>query len=376
MNASKDFASFLNSEPPGQKTNAIRWLQKKVMAASLKLPRDFKSREDWEAFRTHLRQELPGVIGIPTFPPLKESTVRARIRVGEDAVCERVDVYVDQDYAIPAFVFSPLRRLRPSASPKGDDEGSPLTASVPPGGGRAPVRPKPGLVWNPGWPQDKWDRTLQELAVRMVRQGFVVITLDHAPFGETTPFAAGDKMHSGMTHVMGMGDLLGISQLALRCAETMRVGEYLRARPDVDPQRVAIAGLCQGGQDTWLTAALDERFCAAAPICSESTFTVHSAEMASYFANSDSSPYPFNILKVCDIDHLHAAIAPRPLLVRANLPDQWWPVSGFDDVETLTRKVYRLYGAEDRLDFRAEVHEHNITGPFADALEAFLLKYV
>ena len=183
-------------------------------------------------------------------------------------------------------------------------------------------------------------------------------------------------MHTGMTLVMGMGNLLGVSQLALRAAETMRAGEYLRARPDIDPQRVAVAGLCQGGQDSWLSAALDERFCAAAPICSESTFAVHSAEMASYFANADSSPYPFGILKVCDIEHLHAAIAPRPLLVRANLPDQWWPISGFDDVETLTRKVYRLYNAEDRLDFCAEVHEHNLTGPFADALEAFLLKYL
>ena len=47
-----------------------------------------------------------------------------------------------------------------------------------------------------------------------------------------------------------------------------------------------------------------------------------------------------------------------------------------DDVETLTRKVYRLYGAEDRMDFRAEVHEHDITGPFLDALEAFLLKHM
>jgi dienelactone hydrolase len=349
MNASKDLPSFFSSEPPGQKTNAIRWLQKKVMAASLKLPRDFKSCEEWESFRSHLRQELPGVIGIPSFPPMQESMVRARIRLGEDAVCERVDVYVDEDYAIPAFVFKPLD---------------------------PPAGRMPGLVWNPGWPQDKWDKTLQEFALRMVRRGFVVITLDHAPFGETTPFFGEDKFRSGMTHVMGMGTVLGISQLALRCAETMRVGEYLRARPEVDPKRVAISGLCQGGQDTWLTAALDERFCAAAPICSESTFTAHSAEMASYFANSDSSPYPFNILKVCDIDHLHAAIAPRPLLVRANLPDQWWPISGFDDVETLTRKVYRLYHAEDRVDFRAEVHDHNITGPFADALEAFLVKYV
>lgn len=210
----------------------------------------------------------------------------------------------------------------------------------------------------------------------MARQGFVVLILDHAPFGETTPYGVDGQHVVDMTLVMGMGDILGISQLALRAAETIRTGDYWRSRPDVDPQRVAVAGLCQGGQDTWLAAALDDRFCAAAPFCSESTFAVHSAEMASYNANSDSSPYPFGILKVCDIDHLHAAIAPRPLMVRANLPDNWWPVSGFDDVETLTRKVYRLYHAEDRLDFRAEVHEHDLTGPFADALEAFLLKYV
>ncbi len=349
MNASKDLGTFYSNEPPGQKTNAIRWLQKKVMAEAVKLPRDFESRADWERFRDKLRSELPGVIGIPSFPPLQESTVRARVQVGAEVCCERVDVYVDEDYAIPSFVFSPLERRT----------------------GRLP-----GLVWNPGWPQDKWDRTCQELAVRMARQGFVVLVLDHAPFGETTPYVHEEKFRSGMTHVMGMGELLGISQLALRAAETMRAGEYLRLRPDVDPLRVAVAGLCQGGQDTWLTAALDERFCAAAPFCSESTFAVHGAEMASYFANSDSSPYPFGILKVCDIQHLHAAIAPRPLLVRSNLPDQWWPVSGFDEVETLTRRVYRLYGAEDRLDFRLEVHEHNITGPFADALESFLLKYL
>jgi dienelactone hydrolase len=349
MNASKDIPSFFSSEPPGEKTNAIRWLQKKVMAEALKLPRDFKTREDWETFRAKIRRELPGVIGIPSFPALRPSTLRARIQVGEDVACERVDIYVDEDYGIPCFVFTPLH---------------PSTA------------PMPGLVWNPGWPQDKWEHAYQEFAVRMARQGFAVLVLDHAPFGETTPFAAMDKRVSGMTQVMGMGDLLGISQLALRAAETMRAGEYLRARADVDPQRVAVAGLCQGGQDSWLTAALDERFCAAAPLCSETTFAVHAAEMASYFSNSDSSPYPFGILKVCDIEHLHAAIAPRPLLVRANLPDQWWPISGFDAVESLTRKVYRLYGAEDRLDFRAEVHEHNLTGPFADALEAFLLKYV
>jgi len=346
MNVDKDLERFFSGEPPGERTNAIRWLQKKVMAKALRLPRSFASLREWEAFKARIRTELPGRIGIPAFPPLGPSVPRGRVRVGEDALCERLDVFVDEDYAIPAFLFLPL----------------------------APRGRLPALVWNAGWPQDKFHKSIQLLGTRLAAKGFAVLTFDHAPFGETTPPM--DRMREAMTLVMGMGQVLGISQLALRAAETMRCGQYMRSRPDVDPGRVALAGLCQGGQDTWLAGALDDGFCALAPIAAESTFAIHFAEMASYMANGDSSPFPFGILDVCDIEHLHAAIAPRPLLVRANLPDNWWPISGFDSVESLTRKVYRLYGAEDRVDFRAEVHEHDITGPFADALEAFLLKWV
>ena len=94
MNAEKDFAEFFRDEPPGQKTSAIRWLQKKVMARALELPRDFATLEDWEAFKARMRQDLPAVIGLPEFPPLGESRVRACVRVGEDVICQRVDVHV------------------------------------------------------------------------------------------------------------------------------------------------------------------------------------------------------------------------------------------------------------------------------------------
>jgi hypothetical protein len=42
----------------------------------------------------------------------------------------------------------------------------------------------------------------------------------------------------------------------------------------------------------------------------------------------------------------------------------------------MTRQVYRLYDAEAKVDFAAEAHGHNLTGPFADALERFLLTHV
>lgn len=145
MNADKDLPVFFGDEPPGQKTNAIRWLQKKVMEKARKLPRHFETREEWEGYRAKIRAEVPRAIGIPRFPPLKESFVRARIAVSDDVVCERVDIYVDDDYAIPAFVFVP---------------------SEPPRG------PMPALVWNPGWPQNKWQRSFQQFGARMARQAF------------------------------------------------------------------------------------------------------------------------------------------------------------------------------------------------------------
>lgn len=337
-----------DSEPAGLTSSAVRWLQMQVQEKAARLPREFTTRAAWETYRDRIRRDLPERIGLPAFPPLGESRNRARFSAGEGVVCERVDIFVNQYYAIPALIFLPER----------------------------PAGQMPALVWSPGWGESKWRAPYQRFAVRMASQGMVVLILDHAPFGETTPYQMQDKDSYGMTVVMSLCAMLGVSQLGLRAAETMRCGAYLRDRPDVDPSRVAVAGLCQGGMDTWLAAALDDGFCAAAPLCSASTFRTNGLELSSYHALSDSSPYPFGILDLCDVDHLHAAIAPRPLLIRANLPDHWWPVSGLGEIERTARQVYRLYGVENRLDIRAEVHEHDLTGPFADSLETFLLRYV
>ena len=155
----RELAEYFADGPPGQKVNSFRWLQKKVMEKARVLPRDFSTVAEWEIFRTRMREELPRVIGIPTFPSMKESFVRGRTRLGEDVIVERVDVYVDDDYAIPSFVFSPAA------------------------GGSEKI---PALMWNPGWPQDKFQASYQKFAERMAKQGYVVLIPDHAPFGESS----------------------------------------------------------------------------------------------------------------------------------------------------------------------------------------------
>jgi len=51
MNVDKDRAVFFSGEPPGQRINAIRWLQKRVMTRALALPREFATRAQWEPAR-------------------------------------------------------------------------------------------------------------------------------------------------------------------------------------------------------------------------------------------------------------------------------------------------------------------------------------
>jgi hypothetical protein len=88
-----------SSEPLGQQTNCIRWMQKQVMRKAAALPASFNSRREWESFRDRIRTELPRVIGLPQLPKLGASRVRGRVNLGADVIVERVDVHMDDDYS-------------------------------------------------------------------------------------------------------------------------------------------------------------------------------------------------------------------------------------------------------------------------------------
>jgi hypothetical protein len=121
-----------------------------------------------EGFRAAMRRDLPATIGLPLFPPLGQSVLRGRVRVGENLVCERIGVQVDPDYAIPSFAFLPLE----------------LSADR-----------LPALVWSGGWPHDKFMPTAQLVAARISGRGLTVMLFDHGPFGVTTP--PGSRRRSG-----------------------------------------------------------------------------------------------------------------------------------------------------------------------------------
>lgn len=93
-----------------------------------------------------------------------------------------------------------------------------------------------------------------------------------------------------------------------RTWDALRCLDYLASRPEVDPARLAVAGLSLGGETTMYVAALDERIQAA---CSSGWLTT-----VSNMKNGHCPCFNFPGLEEnFDFSDIFACVAPRPLVL-------------------------------------------------------------
>jgi hypothetical protein len=126
--------------------------------------------------------------------------------------------------------------------------------------------------------------------------------------------------------------------------------DYLQARPEVDPERIGMMGLSQGGTMTTFTSAVEPRIKAADIICYVNPWERFAVNRAN-FCGSQIVPHIFKYFDTHDIAGL---IAPRPLLIEIGVHDTCFPAE--DTLQGLegVRRIYRAAGVEDRL--WADVH--------------------
>ena len=107
----------------------------------------------------------------------------------------------------------------------------------------------------------------QHHGIWFARNGFVAFVLDTIEFGEIP------GIHHGI-HNLGMWHWLslGYTPAGVEVWNAIRALDYLETRPEVDASRAGMTGRSGGGAITWFTAAVDERFKAAAPV--HGTWTV------------------------------------------------------------------------------------------------------
>ncbi len=194
----------------------------------------------------------------------------------------------------------------------------------------------------------------QHHGIWLARSGYVALLLDTNEFGEVP------GLHHG-THDLEMWYWLslGFTPAGPEVWNAMRALDYLETRPEVDPKRVALTGISGGGAITWFTAAVDERFQVAVPVCA--TWTVqHQVALDTVRGNCDCIYFHNTFLT--DLTAAGALIAPRPLKMLSARRDSVFPPAGYREAYRQIRRVYELAGAAEK------VAEYDYDAPHSDIL--------
>jgi hypothetical protein len=206
-------------------------------------------------------------------------------------------------------------------------------------------------------------------AEEMARRGFLTISPDLRGFGERSdggdPYPGRDRCNVHFVR----GIIMGLYTLTLNIWDMKCCIDYLQTRPEVDPERIGMMGLSQGGTMTAFTAAVEPRIKAADIIAYVNPWKRFGIQDAN-FCGSQIVP---DIYRYFDTHDISGLIAPRPLLLEMGVYDTCFPIEdllkGYEGV----RRIYEAAGVAGHLWADVHLGEH----AFADnKAYAFFKKYL
>lgn len=195
-------------------------------------------------------------------------------------------------------------------------------------------------------------------AEQMAKAGFLTIAPDLRGFGERSdgpdPFPGRDRCNVNFLK----GAILGAYTLTLNIWDMKCCIDYLETRSEVNPERIGMMGLSQGGTMTTFTAAVDRRIKAADIIGYVNPWYEFGIRRAN-FCGSQIVP---EVYKYFDTHDIAGLIAPRPLLIEMGIYDDCFYIQdlikGFDGV----KRIYTAAEAGDSLHADIYPCAHAFTG--------------
>ena len=295
--------------------------------------REFRSREEWEAFAAQLRKRIllsSGLCPLPERTPLN-AAITGRI-AHDDYTVEKVRFEARPGFYVTGNLYRPV------------------------GSGPFPGIVSPHGHWERGRLEEGERGSVPGRCITLARMGAVVFSVDMVGYNDSLQFA----------HNWGGSreKLWGIHPFATQLWSNIRAVDFVQGLPDVDPERIGCTGASGGGTQTFALMAVDDRIKVAAPV-----------NMISCSMQGGCLCENAPILRLANSNmEIGAMMAPRPLLMVSATGD--WTRETPHVEYPAVRSVYRLYDAEDRV---ANVHVdagHNYNKASREAMYRFFGKWL
>jgi cephalosporin-C deacetylase-like acetyl esterase len=240
--------------------------------------------------------------------------------------------------------------------------------------------PFPALLGTAGHSANgKANSTYQRGWISLARRGVLVLAYDPPGQGERSLYfdpelgqsrvGIGTREHT----LSGLQCLLtGTNFARYELWDGIRGIDYLLTRPDVDPQRLAVAGNSGGGTQSAYLAAVEPRLAAAAPSC----FITSWSKLWSNPGPQDAEQVFVDFLKdKLDFADFLLSFAPRPLKMLTATRD-FFPIEGARATYREAQRFYELLGAPERLGFFEFDDEHGWSAPRRQATYQWMERWL
>lgn len=297
---------------------------------------------DWPSRRARILAGMSAVMGeLPDRAKLKPPTAEVLESVNEPTfVRQSLRIAIDDHDQVPAYFYVPKSRAKGVRLP------AVLALHQTSALGKKEV--------------DGQGKADQQYARELALQGFVVLAPDYPSFGDYRCDFSDARYASG--------SIKGIYN-------HMRCIDWLSAREEVDPHRIGVIGHSLGGHNALFLAAFDERVKATVTSCGWTPFhDYHKGDLTGW-TSARYMPRIKNVYELkpervpFDFDEVLAAIAPRALLSISPVNDSNFAVAGVRKAIPEVQAVYRLLGAENKLQVRHPECQHSF--PLAERKAAY-----
>ena len=292
------------------------------------------TKPDWEAWQSQALEKLLDLLG--GFPAPVEPASEVLYSIEDNGLIRERVVFDSEE-----FMSVPCVLLKPAEMP---NDGTAPAILCSHGHGPFGKEPVAGNASSEGL-RANMARHNYNYAEQMARRGFVTISPDLRCFGERAdgpdPYPRRDRCNVHFVR----GAILGIYTLTLNIWDMIRCVDYLESRPEVDPDRIGMMGLSQGGTMTMFTTAVEPRIKAADIIGYLNPWHDFGIEDAN-FCGSQIVPEVYRYLDTHDIAGL---IAPRPLLLEMGVHDTTFSIESMLKGYEGVKRIYSAAGASDKL---------------------------